>query len=141
MITSEPFYASIKGVDTRVLLLRDSGFDPYHVVYTSDRFAAAHPEIVKAFVRASIRGWKDYLSKNPAPAFELIKARNSRQTGAELEYARNLLIGGGYAYGNDLSTYGMLDCERMESMAREMLDLGVIRKLPDESVWSLAPTK
>jgi NitT/TauT family transport system substrate-binding protein len=142
MITSEPFYASLNGVKTRVLLLKDAGFDPYHVVYTSDAFAAAHPDVVQAFVRASIRGWRDYLTKNPAPAFELIKSRNSRQTGAELDYARKLLIDGGYAMGEGgPEGYGRIDGARMRHLAGQIMDLGVIKKMPDESVWSLAPKK
>src|SRR5690606_25551615 len=33
MVTSEPYFARMQGVETKVLLLRESGFDPYHVVY------------------------------------------------------------------------------------------------------------
>ena len=142
MATSEPFYASQNGVKTRVLLLKDSGFDPYHVVYTSDRFAAEHPEAVQAFVRASIRGWKDYMSKDPSPAFAIIKALNSRQTDAQLNYSRQALTDGGYVYvEKDGSDCGKVTDERMETLAKQMLDLGIIKQQPDKTVWNLSPSK
>ena len=142
MVTSEPFYAAKRGVKTRVLLLRDSGFDPYHVVYTSDAFLAAHPEAVRAFVRAAIRGWRDYLTKDPTPAFDLIMKLNPRQTREQLEYSRNALIDGGYAFDKgDVDGYGMIDSARMETIAAQMLDLGMIKEMPKASLWESAPKK
>jgi NitT/TauT family transport system substrate-binding protein len=142
MVTSEPFYAAQQGVKTRVLLLKDSGFDPCHVVYTSESFAAAHPEAVRAFVRASIRGWVDYLTKDPAPAFDLIKSLNPRQSDAQLNYSRQALIDGGYAFGDDgPEGCGKISPTRMRALAAQLLDLGIIAKMPDESLWSLSPER
>jgi NitT/TauT family transport system substrate-binding protein len=142
MVTSEPFYAAQQGVKTRVLLLKDTGFDPYHVVYTSDKFAAAHPEAVQAFVRASIRGWVDYLTKDPKPAFDLIKKLNPRQSEAQLNYSRKALLDGSYAFDETgPSGYGQISGTRMESLARQLQELDVIKKMPDASVWSLAPQR
>jgi NitT/TauT family transport system substrate-binding protein len=140
MVTSEPFYASQKGFKTRVLLLKDSGFDPYHVVYTSDAFAAAHPEVVRAFVRASIRGWVDYLTKDPAPAFDMIQKLNPRQTLAQLNYSRQALIDGKYVFGEGgAPDCGKISDARITTLAKQMLDLGIIRKMPENSVWNLSP--
>ncbi|HNX05722.1 MAG TPA: ABC transporter substrate-binding protein [Opitutales bacterium] len=140
MATSEPFYAAQKGVRTRVLLLRDAGFDPYHVVYTSNSFAAAHPEEVTAFVRASIRGWRDYLTKDPSPAFELIKRLNPRQTDAQLNFSRQALIDGGYAFDPaHPEECGTISDSRMEALSAQMIELGLIGRMPGPSLWKLAP--
>jgi NitT/TauT family transport system substrate-binding protein len=140
MVTSEPFYAAQKGVKTRVLLLRDSGFDPYHVVYTSDDFLKTHPEAVRAFVRASIRGWRDYLAKDPSPAFDMIMKLNVRQTRAQLEYSRKALIDGDYVFGEGgPESCGKIDSARMETIAKYMLDMGIIKKMPDPALWESAP--
>ncbi|MBN1404712.1 MAG: ABC transporter substrate-binding protein [Opitutales bacterium] len=140
MVTSEPFYAAKQGVKTRVLLLKDSGFDPSHVVYTSEGFAAEHPEAVQAFVRASIRGWVDYLTKDPSPAFGLIKARNPRQSDEQLEYSRRALIDGGYAFGESgPEGCGKVSAAAMRELGAQLLELGIIKTLPDERLWSLAP--
>ncbi len=61
-ITSEPFFAQQAGADVRTLLISSSGYDPYRVSFTTRDFAAQHPDLVAKFVRASIRGWKAYLS-------------------------------------------------------------------------------
>ena len=140
MATSEPFHAAKAGVKTRVLLLRDAGFDPYHVVYTSDSFAAAHPKLVAAFVRASIRGWRDYLTKDPSPAFDLIRKLNPRQTAEQLAYSRQALIDGGYAFDPaHPEECGVVSDARMEEIARQMQELGLLSKKPERSLWSLAP--
>ena len=64
-VTNEPYYAGKKGVETKTLLISDSGFDPYRVIYTSRSFAEANPDIVKAFVEASVAGWKQYITTSP----------------------------------------------------------------------------
>ena len=140
MLTSEPFYAKQHGVDTRVLLLRDGGLDAYHVIYTSADFAKEHPEAVNAFVRASIRGWKDYLTKDPTPAFDTIKQLNPRQSDELLNYARDTLRDGGFAYGDNIDDYGKISDARMSGLAKQLLDLGIIQHMPDaEELWGLAP--
>ncbi len=65
-ITNEPYFIARKGVQAKTMLIADSGFDPYRVVFTDYRFAREYPELVSAFVAASIRGWLDYLENTPA---------------------------------------------------------------------------
>jgi NitT/TauT family transport system substrate-binding protein len=141
MVTSEPFFAAREGVNVRVLLLKDSGFDPMHVIYTSSAFASAHPEQVEAFVRASRRGWVEFLTGDPKPAFDMIKALNPRQNDEQLEFSRRALVDGGFAMGAyGPEGYGTLDPERMDQIVHQMLEMGMIGKAPDaESAWGLAP--
>ncbi|MDX2108944.1 MAG: ABC transporter substrate-binding protein [Verrucomicrobiota bacterium] len=75
MVTNEPYYARLHGQEVKVLPLRESGFDPYHVVYGRRDFIQKHRDMVKRFRAASIRGWTAFL-KNPEPALALIKERN-----------------------------------------------------------------
>src|SRR6202030_4224101 len=60
--TSEPYFARQVGVETRVLLTSDAGYNPYLVMFVTRDFLQQHPEVVRKFVRASLKGWKDYLS-------------------------------------------------------------------------------
>src|SRR5579862_7249867 len=69
--TSEPYFANKAGVETRVLLTKDAGYDPYRVMVTTRSFLDQHPEVVGKFVRASVRGWREYLN-DPAAAHEMI---------------------------------------------------------------------
>jgi NitT/TauT family transport system substrate-binding protein len=43
------------------------------VVLTSDAYLRDNPDVVRRFVRATLRGWTDYLTGDPAPANALIK--------------------------------------------------------------------
>src|SRR6267142_1428364 len=44
--TSEPFFARQAGIETRVLLTSDAGYNPYRVMFTSQDFLKRHPEVV-----------------------------------------------------------------------------------------------
>lgn len=72
-VTNEPFFARQRGADVGALLIAHPGYEPYRVMFTSDAFLAANPDVVRKFVRASVRGWIDYLTGDPAPANALLK--------------------------------------------------------------------
>lgn len=91
-LTSEPFFARQKGGKVRTLPLTDSGYDMYHTVVCRRALIKAEPEVVRAFVQASIRGWRDYIEGDPSPANQLILARNPHMTAAQLDYSRKALI-------------------------------------------------
>lgn len=74
-VTNEPYFARQRGAQVGALLIAnaEAGFEPYRVVLTSRAFAAQQPEIVRKFVRATIRGWTDYLTGDPEPANALLR--------------------------------------------------------------------
>lgn len=76
-VTNEPFFARQRGAKVGALLIAHPGYEPYRVMFTSDRFLQENPEIVRKFVRASIRGWIDYLTGDPSPANALLQQRRS----------------------------------------------------------------
>ena len=92
MMTSEPYFAEERGVKVRTIPLSGSGYDPYHAIMCRRELTRTSPEMVRAFVAASIRGWKDYLEGDPSPAHALILQRNSQMTPGQLEYSRRALI-------------------------------------------------
>ena len=60
-ITNEPFYVTKEGIEPMVIPLSQSGFDPYRQVYAEASYVQENPDIVAAFMRASIRGWQAYV--------------------------------------------------------------------------------
>jgi NitT/TauT family transport system substrate-binding protein len=92
VVTHEPYVALRHGVRVRVLRLAEAGYDPYHVLFCSRSYAKANPEVVRAFVAASLRGWSDYVDGDPAPAHRLILERNRQMTRDLLEYSRGEMI-------------------------------------------------
>lgn len=92
MMTSEPYFAEQRGVKVRTVPLADSGYDPYHSIICRRELVRNSPDVVRTFVAASIRGWRDYLEGDPAPAHALIQQRNSQMSAGQLEYSRRALI-------------------------------------------------
>jgi NitT/TauT family transport system substrate-binding protein len=92
ILTSEPFIVEQKaGFKPVTLLLSNAGFTAYGELLTClQEYERQHPEIVDAFVKATMEGWKSYL-KNPLPANRLIKHDNPEMTDELLAYAVNKL--------------------------------------------------
>ena len=69
-VTNEPYFARQRGAHAGALLLAatDSGYDPYRVIFAGDGFLTKNPDTVRRFVRASVKGWLDYLNGDPSPA-------------------------------------------------------------------------
>lgn len=65
---SEPILVARRGAQPVCLMLSDLGFNPYtSCLIASEKFIAQNPEVVQKFVRASQKGWNDYL-ENPEKA-------------------------------------------------------------------------
>jgi NitT/TauT family transport system substrate-binding protein len=128
-VTSEPYFAKQAGVQTRMLMNRDAGYDPYRIFFTSRAYAQEHPEIVAKFTRASIRGWRDYM-KDPAAANALIEKLNPALNPDWANYSYQALKAGHYVSGDDAGgdETGQFDPERWTTLYKQLLDLKVIQK-------------
>ena len=79
-VTSEPYYVAQQGVEAEVLRLSSSGFDPYRVVYTNQRLLDESPELVRAFVKASLEGWARYQASDGTRVHAHLQTLNPQQT-------------------------------------------------------------
>jgi len=85
--SSEPFQAMQKGVPVNFFLFADDGYPPYGTtIVTTTIFAADKPDALKRFVRASLEGWKSYLTGDPAAANALIKADNPKMNDEQIAF-------------------------------------------------------
>ena len=132
--TSEPFFAQQAGVATRVILTSDAGYNPYRVMFTTRDFLAQHPEVVAGFVRASIKGWRDYLN-DPAAANAAIAKLNPALNPAWMHFTWQALRDGQFVTGSDTSgaQVGQMDPARWTTMYQQLLDLKVIDQQFDPS--------
>jgi NitT/TauT family transport system substrate-binding protein len=127
-ITNEPYYVRKQGAAVETLLLSDTGFSPYRVLYTSKKLVAEHPDEVRAFTAATIRGWRDYMEGDRTAANQLIAAANKQMlpdfidysVGAMKEYK---LIAGDPAKGE---TYGQIKAARIAEEIKQLVDIGVL---------------
>ncbi len=130
--TSEPYFAQKAGIETRVLLTSDAGYKPYRVMLTTREFLQQHPDVVGRFVRASVRGWKEYLV-DPGPAHAMISKLNPALTPDWMQFSWQALRDGHFVTGDDPSgaLVGQMDPQRWQSIYEQLLDLKVIEKTFD----------
>jgi NitT/TauT family transport system substrate-binding protein len=134
-VTSEPFFARQAGVPVRTMLISEAGYNPYRVFMTSRSFLQQHPEIVAKFVRASLRGWRDYLV-HPDDINAAIAKLNPAMSVPQMKFSYEGLrdqhfIAGDAPNGVDL---GRFDPARWTSMYQQLLDLRVIQKPFDPAI-------
>lgn len=130
---AEPYHiVAAGGKQPRFLSTWDAGFRAYAVLVTSRKFAAAHPEQLRAFLRAYIRGWRDYIEGDPAPAHAAMKAANANNTDAFMLASRQLLIDGRLVTGRDadggVQQIARLSPERYATQIRQLEELGILAK-------------
>jgi len=90
-ITSEPPILEHSGVKVRTLWVKDSGSDAYMALETSAPYLAAHPDTVRAFVSASIAGWRGYLTDATSADAEILH-RNPAMTALQLALSRKAML-------------------------------------------------
>jgi len=132
--TSEPYFANKAGVETRVLLTKDAGYDPYRVMLSTRSFLEQHPEVVGKFVRASVRGWREYLI-DPAPAHAMIAKLNPALTPDWMDFTWKALRDGHFVAGDapNGADLGQLDPKRWQEMYAKLVELKLIEKPFDPS--------
>jgi len=138
-ITNEPFYIKQAGANPRTLLVADSGWDPYRVIFTNRNYAEQNPEVVKAFVAASIKGWKSYMTGPRDRANNLITKLHPKMTPEFLDYSVRTMLENHLVGGNEsVDQTGLIQPARMQKQIDTLLDVGLISTRIDSAV--LAPT-
>jgi NitT/TauT family transport system substrate-binding protein len=96
-VMSEPaIRRAVKDAEPKCLLLGDYGLDIYsNSIGVKEEFLQKNPEVVRGFVRAALRGWKDALA-NPEEAAKLqvqfVKALDPQIIAEELTIVRRLAV-------------------------------------------------
>lgn len=130
---AEPYHITkAGGAMPRFLSTWDAGFRAYAVLITNHKFAREHPAELKAFVRAYIHGWQDYVSGDPAPAHAALKQANPNNTDEFMKFSRKMIIDeklvtGRGPEGGD-KQIGRLDPARFTTQIEQMENLGMLPK-------------
>ncbi len=128
-LTSEPYtYEQEMKEKPLVFLLADAGYTGYaSFVLASNDLIAKQPEIVQAFVDATIKGWYSYLYGDPAPANALILKDNPDMTQAIIDQSIAKMKSYGIVDSGDTikSGIGAMTAERWQAFFDEMVKDGV----------------
>ena len=126
-VTSEPYFAGKAGAQVRTLLISDTGYAPYRAFFTSRDYLAQHPDVVAKFVRASLRGWRDYIADPREVNAELLKL-NPAMSLEQMQFTCQALKNGHFIYpDDDPSKIGDFDPARWSQMYQQLVDLKLIQ--------------
>lgn len=128
---AEPYHImKMGGPRPKFLYAWDAGFDAYTVLLANRDWAARNKEHVRAFLRAYIRGWNDYLAGDPSPAHRLLKEANSNNTDEFMAFSRQMIIDEKLVTGRENggpAQVGQISRERFATQIKQLEDLGIIK--------------
>ena len=115
----------------RFLYAWDAGFDAYTALFANRAWAEGNAAHLRAFMAAYIRGWRDYLDGDPAPANALMKRENPNNSDDFLAFCRKMIIGEKLVVGRhaaDESQVGRISRERFAIQIQQLEELGIVPK-------------
>ena len=141
-VTSEPYTIESEGkIKPQVFLLADFGYPGYsNFILARGKDVRDRPQIVQAFVDASLDGWASYLADDPAPANALIKKENPEMTDAIIAQAIVQMRERGMVQGGDAATQGIgaMSDERWQTFFDMMKETKVYdEKLDHKKAYTL----
>lgn len=126
-ISEEPVAAKKQGFEVGVLRTADAGYNPYaNIMGTTEQVIAEKPEVVQAFVTASLAGWKEYL-EDPKPTLDLITQINKdydAELGAQAAAIEKPLVLGP---SNDPKMIGTMTEDRFHELHDELRSVGGLK--------------
>jgi NitT/TauT family transport system substrate-binding protein len=130
-VTNEPYYVRKNGGHPRTLLLSESGYNPYRIIFGTQAFVKAHPEAVRRFISASLRGWDDFMNGDRTAAKALISKLNENMSDEFMEYSIKAMRDEHIIYGKpeEGERLGLMTRKRMQDQVEELAQLKIIPQL------------
>lgn len=127
-VTNEPYYVRQAGAHPKVLLISDSGFSPYRIWYARTDYVKQHPEIVKAFNAATIRGWQEYMAGDRSEADALIASLSAKMNADFLAFSHAQMLAFQLVTGpdGDWAQVGQIDPARLREQIEQMTAINAL---------------
>jgi NitT/TauT family transport system substrate-binding protein len=128
-VTSEPYLAMQAGAKVHAASLATTGFNPYgNVVFTTEQELKQHPDVVRAYVKATLEGWNRYF-KNSTPVNRAMQtadgSKNYPLTLAAMDFdvaqSRPLIMGGDAKKGG----IGTMTMARWTTLKQQLESVGI----------------
>lgn len=127
---AEFYYLEKAGVAPRAMKLRDAGYSNSIVLAANAEWLERAAESAQGFVRAYVRGWRDYLEGDPAPgnrAMTGARAAMGLETDPEfLRYVRAHIIRDQLAAKEQGAGYGALPLAVYHRQVEQLESIGVL---------------
>jgi NitT/TauT family transport system substrate-binding protein len=128
-LTSEPYtIQKVGGFEPRVFLLADEGYPSYAaMVLAPNAFARDNAQALRAFIAASVEGWRAYIHGDARAADALIKKANPEMSQDILDQAREKLRANAIVDDGDAALYGLgaMTNERWQAFFQVTSEAGV----------------
>lgn len=125
-VFSEPIVARQRGSDPLPLMVSELGFNPYTgLVITNRSTIEKQPELVRKFVRATLRGWRRYLESPDVTNAEIHRLNpemDLESLSQAVEVIRKLCL----PPGSELGDLGKMIPARWQTLAHQLQDLGLL---------------
>ncbi len=129
-VTNEPYYVMKNGGHPRTLLMSDSGFRPYRILFTTQGYLKGHEAQVRAFIAASVRGWADFMGGDPAPGKALIAKSNPNMSDEFMNYSIKAMHDAHIVEGKpeDGERNGLMTRKRLEEQVNDLVQLKIVQQ-------------
>ncbi|MGB0595560.1 MAG: ABC transporter substrate-binding protein [Rubripirellula sp.] len=118
---AEPLLAQQEGVEVRVLMVSELGWNPYSsVLITSGDLIRNDPERVRRFVQATRTGWKNYLLDPKLGNEAILDANEHGMTAEALEFGVAGLRKLALPEAIDVEQVGLMSKERWATLVEQM---------------------
>ena len=118
-VTFDPYAVkSMAGIDPSFFLFSDYGWPVYaNTVVCMEQTLKDKPQMIEAFLKTSLEGWKSYLASDRSAANALIKKDNPQMTDGQMEFAVGAMKQRGMVTGGDAekSGIGTITPERLKA--------------------------
>jgi NitT/TauT family transport system substrate-binding protein len=106
-------------------------------MFTTNDFLKQHPDTMAKFVRASLRGWRDYLN-DPTAAHAVIAKLNPALNPERMQFSWQALRDGHFVAGDDPSgaQLGQMSPDRWTTMYKQLFDWKMTTKTFDPGAAS-----
>jgi NitT/TauT family transport system substrate-binding protein len=130
-VTNEPYYVRKNGGHPRTMMLSDSGYNPYRIVFGTRAYVNAHPEAVRRFMAASLQGWEDFMNGDRSDAKALISKLNENMPDEFMEYSIKAMRDEHIIFGDPGAgeRLGLMTRRRLQEQVQVLFELKLIPQL------------
>jgi NitT/TauT family transport system substrate-binding protein len=127
-VTHEPYFVRLHGGHPRTLLLSESGYNPYRVIYTTKSYLRNHAETVRRFIAASLHGWDDFMNGDSKQAKALIEKLNDNISDGFMDFSVNAMRNQHIVFGKPEAgeRLGLMTRARMQEQVDMLNQLKII---------------
>lgn len=125
--SSDEYILKNQNVNVKFMLIHDTGYQPYaNVLFTTEKMIKEQPELVKAYVKASVKGWQNYKT-NYEEINPIIQKENPDLTLESMKATAENMVKLVYMNDAESGGVGIMTSERWTTLAGQLAEIGLIK--------------